>query len=147
MNTWPNQANLPVIVFFDGGCGLCSREIRLLRRFDLHRQVQWIDINLDMSLLNAFGIDYRQAMRRFHVLDPAGVLRVGAPAFVALWSVLPLFSLLARLIHLTRTVEMLDKVYEQFAERRFRARLRCSTCKFGDRPVLISQSKPHHLRG
>ncbi len=97
------------VVFFDGDCGLCSREIRWLRTLDRQRRVKWIDINRDMTVLKAFGVDYDTAMRRFHVLDHGGILRVGAPAFLALWSELPWLRLAARIVYITRSVALLDQ--------------------------------------
>ena len=119
----PSVSESPTVVFFDGGCGLCRREIRLMRRLDTHDKVEWVDINADMKLLEAFGVKYEVAMSRFHVLDKSGVMRVGVPAFLSLWSQLPALKLLARVIYLTRSTWMLEPAYEKFAAWRLRNRL------------------------
>ena len=124
MNPSQNTTPRRTVVFFDGGCALCSREIRWLRSLDRRQRVQWIDINLDMTLLDAFGIDYVSAMRRFHVLDRSGILRVGAPAFLTLWSELPLLKPVARMVYATRSVALLDRWYERFASWRLLRRSR-----------------------
>ena len=117
------------IVFYDGGCGLCNREIQFYRRLDKSGRVDWVDINTNMHLLEAFGVTYEQAMRRFHVLDRNGVLQNGAPAFLAVWRELDGFNMLSRLVYMTRTVGLLDWLYGIFSKWRYRSRnpMSCST--------------------
>ena len=122
------------IVFYDGGCGLCRREIRFYRRCDRQDAVQWVDINQDMSILSALGVTYDHAMRRFHVLDRNGVLQDGAPAFLAMWRELPLFWLLSELVYRTRSVSVLDRIYCRFAAWRYRSR-EPAACNVSREPV------------
>jgi hypothetical protein len=59
--------NLPkTIMFYDGGCPLCSREIKHYRRLDSAGRIDWIDISRDASLLQAMGITLETAMARLH---------------------------------------------------------------------------------
>ena len=118
----------PIVVFFDGGCGLCRREIRLFKRLDSAQRVQWIDISRDQTLLNALGVSWERGMQSLHVLDGGGILRDGARAFIALWSVLPYHRHLARLILWTRTTTLLDRAYRRFAGWRYARRRRQSAC-------------------
>ena len=114
--------NVGAIVFFDGGCNLCSREIRYYRKLDRQERISWQDITRDTTLLEAFGISPEDAMRRFHVLDSQGVMRTGAPAFLALWEELPGFRLLPGLFYKCRLVSALDWLYNRFADWRYSSR-------------------------
>jgi len=114
------------VAFYDGGCGLCRREVAHYRVIDRDNRIEWVDINSDRRLLDMLGVSHEQAMKRMHVLGADGVLRDGAAAFVALWSALPYYRVIARLIYLTRTTGLLDAAYRRFAPWRYarrRARL------------------------
>ena len=52
------------IMFYDGGCPLCSREIKHYRRLDSAGRIDWIDISCDASLLQAMGVTLETAMAR-----------------------------------------------------------------------------------
>jgi len=117
-----NSKDPKTIVFFDGQCGLCSKEIRLFKKLDTDGRIEWLDINEDVELLHALGITYEQAMRRLHVLDHRGILRQGAYAFLALWSELPFFNIIASLVYFSRTSTLLDKAYNGFADWRYKKR-------------------------
>lgn len=117
------------ITFYDRGCGLCRREIAHYRAIDRDNRVEWVDINTDRRLLDALGVSHEQAMKRMHVLGADGVLRDGAAAFVALWSALPYYRFLARLVYFTRTTGLLEAAYRRFASWRYtrrRARFACA---------------------
>lgn len=110
------------IVFYDGGCNLCSREIRYYRKLDKAGKICWQDISADTGLLEAFGVSVDDAMRRFHVLDSQGNMRIGAPAFLAMWQELPYFSLLSRFCYACHLVPALNWAYSHFAKWRYRSR-------------------------
>jgi len=60
------------MVFFDGGCPLCRREVAHYRFLDRRNRVGWIDISRAADLLLQYGIDRGAAMRRLHALDERG---------------------------------------------------------------------------
>lgn len=87
-------------VFYDGGCGLCRTRIAIYkieaRRGNL--SIVWRDVSAEPEALAGFGIGPGEARRRLHVLDPDGTLLAGADAFALLWSALPGYRRLGRLI-------------------------------------------------
>jgi len=91
-------------------------------------RVESVDINADRRLLDALGVNHDQAMKRMHVLGADGVLRDGAMAFVVLWSALPYYRVLARLICVTRTAGLLERVYRRFASWRYARRRQQPAC-------------------
>jgi predicted DCC family thiol-disulfide oxidoreductase YuxK len=117
-----DQVNATV-VFYDGGCPLCSREIAHYRRLDRDGAVEWLDLHQSGDRLGQAGIDFNTAMARLHVIDPQWGLVSGVPGFVAIWRRLPYYRHLARLVEALRLAGPLDRVYDRFA--RWRLRRRC----------------------
>jgi predicted DCC family thiol-disulfide oxidoreductase YuxK len=87
-------------VYYDGSCGICRTRIAIYkmeaRRGDL--VIAWRDVSAEPDALAEFGIGPDEARRRLHVLDPDGTLLAGADAFALLWSALPGYRRLGRLI-------------------------------------------------
>ena len=68
-------------VFFDGKCGLCSKEIAYYQRIAPSGVFVWEDIATDSSPLAAHQISKSDALRYLHVRDAAGNWHIGAAAF------------------------------------------------------------------
>lgn len=111
------------VVFYDGGCPLCSREISHYRRLDRDKAVEWLDLHQSGDRLSQAGIDFGAAMARLHVIEPQWGLVSGVHGFVAIWRRLPYYRHLARLVEGLRLTGPLDRVYDRFA--RWRLRRRC----------------------
>lgn len=110
------------LMFYDGGCPICSREVSHYRRLDVADRIQWIDITQGQTLLAAFGISSEMAMERLYVLYRDGRLLSGAYAFAAIWSELPYYRGLAKILRIPGMLAALDRVYQIFARWRFRRR-------------------------
>jgi len=121
-------SHLPVVLY-DGQCPLCSREIAHYRRRRGAQSIRWVDVTCDDQALIDLGVSREAAMRRFHVRDAAGQWYTGAAGFVLLWSQLPAYAWLARLITRLRLLPLLERGYELFL--RWRARRDCDskTCQ------------------
>jgi predicted DCC family thiol-disulfide oxidoreductase YuxK len=115
-------------MFYDGGCSLCSREVKHYQRLDTARRIVWVDISRDMSVLTAFGVSFETAMERLHVLYRDGRLLTGAYAFAAVWSELPYYRVLAAVLRFPSALSMLDKLYNNFARWRLQRRCREGRC-------------------
>ena len=62
-------------LLFDGGCPLCLREVRLLRRRDREGRLAFVDIDAshyDPGLHQ--GVSYREAMGRIHAIKGDGTI-------------------------------------------------------------------------
>jgi len=116
------------IVFYDGVCPLCSKEIRHYKNLCGSDKLDWLDINDSQHKLVSYGISYETAMARFHVLDGSGQWQTGAWGFVELWSHLRGYRWLAKLISLTSTQALLDKIYTIFARKRINSRCSQTSC-------------------
>ncbi len=113
-------------MFYDGGCPLCRREVGHYRRLDVDSRVRWVDISTQHELLVSHCLNQSDAMARLHVLDREGRMQTGAAAFVALWSVLPYYRWLARLVTNLGLIPLLERLYVPFA--RWRMSRRSKTC-------------------
>ena len=108
-----------MIVYFDGKCGLCSKEIRYYQRIAPANIFEWSDIATDPAPLAAHGIAQADALRRLHVQDHEGRWHIGVAAFVAIWRHLPYWQWLAPLVALPGIFHIADFLYRRFADYRF----------------------------
>jgi len=120
----------PLRVLYDGGCPLCRREIAHYQRLSPRRPIHWIDIDADPDQSLPLGLTRERVMARFHVLDGEDI-RTGADAFVLLWSALPGWRQLARMVRLLHLVGWMERGYVWFAGRRLRQRCREGACRVG----------------
>lgn len=114
------------VVFYDGGCPVCRREIAHYRRVDRQQRIDWHDIVAHPEALERVNLEFEQAMRRFHVVDTQGVLRSGAQGFIVVWQQLPGWRWLARAVRVFRLTAVLEWGYDKWAERRWRRLKRCA---------------------
>ncbi len=84
----------PVMIYFDGLCPLCSREIALLQRRADPQRVEFIDIAAADFDAAQHGLDPLAVHRQMHVRVD-GQLYVGLDALIAMWDQVPGFRWLA----------------------------------------------------
>lgn len=118
-------------VFYDGQCPLCSREINHYKSLRGADHLIWIDITQDHESMNSHGLQLANAMARLHVLGTAGEWHTGAWGFIELWSHLPGYRWLSRLLRLFRLVPALDWIYTRFAGWRLKHRCKGASCDTG----------------
>ncbi len=134
-----SQTGRPIL-FYDGGCPLCRREIAHYRRLDHRAEIEWIDIHSQPDLLRPYGVAWETAMQRIHLLDTNGRMITGAYAFAALWKHLPYYRILAAVTRLPGVLWLLEKAYAPFA--RWRWRRRCGdVCGIGRSEDVGEQAK------
>ena len=116
------------IVYFDGGCPVCRREIGFYQRLDRDHAIDWRDIVAEPRALEGSGLSWESAMRRFHARDPEGRLRTGVDAFAMVWEHLPYWRYLAKTVRCLRLIRPLERLYAWYADRRFRRRCSDDVC-------------------
>ena len=97
-----------VVVWYDGACPLCRREIGLMRRLDRGRALTFIDV-AEPGAAEACPLDPAELLSRFHAREDGQILS-GAAAFAAMWRAIPLlrpFGLMARNRHVLALLEVL----------------------------------------
>lgn len=124
------------IVFFDGSCPLCRREIAHYRRSDGAQHLRWVDAASERGTLDTYGLELQQAMAELHVLDDAGCWHRGVDAFIFIWSRLPAHAWLARIASIPGLRGLLKFAYRHFAAWRYRYRCHGNDCLVeGGRPT------------
>jgi predicted DCC family thiol-disulfide oxidoreductase YuxK len=108
-------------VLYDGDCPLCRREIAHVQRLAASNP----DTNLCFTNIgasvdnNAHPAGERELLlARFHVEKSDGTRLSGAQAFVAMWSRLPGWRLLARVAQLPGVTGLLEVLYKVFLKLR-----------------------------
>ena len=122
-------AEQALVVIYDGQCPLCSREIAHYRRRRGAQRICWVDATREEQELAALGIGREEALARFHVRDQEGQWRTGAAAFVLLWSQLPAYAWLARLVSGLRLLPVMERGYTLFLRGRQRRDCRGGACR------------------
>jgi len=114
------------IVFFDGSCPLCRREMNHYRRIDRSGSIQWVDISSDVETLKSYDIPFDWAMRILHAVNKSGQVVVGVSAFVLIWGYLDYYKHLAKIVQFFKLEKVLNYFYQHFARWRYQKR-----CKGG----------------
>jgi predicted DCC family thiol-disulfide oxidoreductase YuxK len=100
-------------VLYDGSCPLCRREIAVYRHSTSDVPICFADVSNPQTSLPA-GTTQAALMARFHVQGPNGELLSGAQAFLALWSILPGWRVLAFLGRLPGASWLMERTYRLF---------------------------------
>lgn len=114
-----------ITVYFDGKCGLCSKEIRYYQRIAAKSDFEWLDIASDPAPLAPLGIPQETALRRLHARDQTGHMHRGVDAFIVIWRKLPLWNYVALLVALPLIRQIAGFAYNHFADYRFRKLPHC----------------------
>lgn len=117
-----------LIVFYDGACPLCRREIDHYMRRRGAEGISWVDITETDTLVH-YGLDRQAAMEIFHVLDER-TWHLGASAFSRIWLRLPAYRWLANILIHLRFIPALDYIYRKFASWRFSKRCDSGSCGY-----------------
>ena len=103
-----------LIVWYDGACPLCIREIALMRRLDRAGRVIFFDV-ADPAL--SCPLDRTLLLARFHVSED-GVILSGAAAFAAMWREIPLLRPLGLIARNPNILAILENAYLLFLRSR-----------------------------
>ena len=120
----------PVInVFYDGKCGLCSREIRHYQTIAPNGVFQWHDVTEPNNQLDVMGLTLAETLRILHVIDHFGETHRGVDAFIVIWDHLPRWRVLASICRLPLIRALARKLYQGFAQWRFNRLPHCQLAK------------------
>lgn len=102
------------IVYYDGACPVCSREIAHYRTRTGADALEWVDASACAPGGLGPGLTRGRALERMHVRLPDGRLVSGAAAFAMLWRGLPGFRWLGRLVALPGIAQLAEGLYLLF---------------------------------
>ncbi|MFL6577494.1 MAG: TIGR01777 family oxidoreductase [Povalibacter sp.] len=98
--TTPRSITPPAEIFYDAFCPVCSVEMDGYCRAARRAGLAWrfADVSIDRDLMMKYGLDVELARRRVYVLDRSGALISGMEAIGRIWSNLPGWQRLGRLL-------------------------------------------------
>jgi predicted DCC family thiol-disulfide oxidoreductase YuxK len=103
-----------LIVWHDGACPLCRREIALMRRLDQRGAIHFVDVVSDDAYC---PIDRVALLARFHAREDGQMLS-GAAAFAAMWRAIPLLRPLGLAARNAHVLALLEWAYLRFLSAR-----------------------------
>ena len=112
-------------VFYDGKCGLCSKEINYYKKIAPKNTFEWYDIATNKKDLKHIKVSQYDALMYLHVLDNQSNLKIGVDAFISIWSQLKFWNLLSILIKAPLIYSLAKFMYKVFASYRFKKLAHC----------------------
>lgn len=112
-------------VFFDGDCPLCSREIKLLKKFDKQQKVLFTDISQPDFKAENYGFDQEFFMAEIRGRTKKSTFVSGVEVFRQLYSALG-WNALVQISRWPIISSSLDLGYKVFAKNRLRLTGRCN---------------------
>ena len=112
-------------VFYDGKCGLCSKEINYYKKIAPKNTFEWYDIATNQKYLKHIKVSQYDALMYLHVLDKQSNLKIGVDAFISIWSQLKFWNLLSILIKVPLIYSLTKLMYKVFARYRFKKLAHC----------------------
>ena len=113
-------ARKSMTVFYDGACGLCRPTIAVLRRLDLRRRVEFLDVDQDWDAISARYPDLSRdaCLTEMHGIDARGRLFAGFDTYRALARLLPLGWIVLPFLYVPPVPSVGRRVYRAVADRR-----------------------------
>jgi predicted DCC family thiol-disulfide oxidoreductase YuxK len=102
---------VPLTVYFDGACPVCSREIAFYRRQAGALAIEWVDAAICPVATLGADLSREAALARLHVRKADGELTSGARAFTMLWRSIPRTAFLGRLLDHRPVLALLEMGY------------------------------------
>lgn len=100
-----------LVVWHDGGCPLCRREIGLMRWLDRRDAIDFVDVAETQA--RDYPVDRRALLARFHARENGQLLSGGA-AFAAMWRAIPVLRPLGLAARNVVVLALLEKLYGGF---------------------------------
>ena len=112
-------------IFYDGKCGLCSKEINYYKKISPKNIFKWNDIANNPKELKQIGVSQYDALMYLHALDKNKNPKIGVDAFILIWDQLKFWNLLSFVIKLPLIYQFTKLLYKLFANYRFKKLIHC----------------------
>ena len=100
-------------VYYNQKCTVCNIEISHYKKKNIPNLI-WVDINNPSEDLKFLKKSRKEMMRRLHVIDDKTIYS-GARAFIILWSNMPNYKLLSKILNLPIIFQVFNIFYEFIA--------------------------------
>ena len=104
---------MPVKVFFNNSCNICKMEIDHYKKHS-DNSLDWIDITNNDDALRITSKSQKELLRRIHVINNGEVI-AGAKAFLIIWSNIPKYKFLFKLLSWKPLFVLFHYTYEVIA--------------------------------
>lgn len=84
-------------VFYNNKCSICNIEINHYKK--KCNTIEWVDINKSNEIQNETSKYKNKLLRRIHV-EKNGKILIGIDAFIFIWSIIPQYKILSKLLKL-----------------------------------------------
>ena len=85
-------------VFYDGKCGLCSKEINYYKSIAPKSNFEWHDVASNPKKLKEIHVSQYDALMYLHATDQKSNLKIGVDAFILIWGNLKYWKILSVLV-------------------------------------------------
>ncbi len=100
-------------VFFNNSCSICRLEINHYKKIP-NSNLEWIDITNNDDALKLTSKSQKELLRRLHVIHNGEVVG-GAKAFLIIWSKIPKYKFLAKVLSIKPLFILFHYTYEFIA--------------------------------
>ena len=104
---------MTIKVFFNNSCNVCRLEINHYKKIS-DNNLEWVDITNNQQAVNLTSKSKEELLRRLHVIDNGEVIG-GAKAFIIIWSKIPKYNFLAKILKFKPLFILFHYFYEFIA--------------------------------
>ena len=97
-------------VFFNNSCNICKLEIDHYKKIS-DDSLEWVDITNNQQAVDLTSKSKEELLRRLHVIDNGQVIG-GAKAFIIIWSKIPKYNFLAKILSFKPLFILFHYAYE-----------------------------------
>ena len=101
---------MKVKVFFNNSCNICKIEIDHYKKHS-DDNLEWVDITNNKQAVDLTSKSKEELLRRLHVIDNGQVIG-GAKAFIIIWSKIPKYNFLAKILSFKPLFILFHYAYE-----------------------------------
>ena len=104
---------MKIKVFFNNSCNICKMEIDHYKK-NSDENLEWVDITNNQQAVDLTSKSKEELLRRLHVIDNGQVIG-GAKAFIIIWSKIPKYNFLAKILSFKPLFILFHYAYEFIA--------------------------------
>ena len=101
---------MTIKVFFNNSCSVCRLEINHYKKI-ADSNLEWVDITNNQQAVDLTSKSKEELLRRLHVIDNGQVIG-GAKAFIIIWSKIPKYNFLAKILSFKPLFILFHYAYE-----------------------------------
>ena len=101
---------MKIKVFFNNSCNICKMEIDHYKKHS-DDNLEWVDITNNQQAVELTSKSKEELLRRLHVIDNGQVIG-GAKAFIIIWSKIPKYNFLSKILSFKPLFVLFHYAYE-----------------------------------